>query len=72
MMNKINEAHKLLCEVAKELAENQDKDYKGYFYQGLTYQTLCEIDNVAMDIRVLAGVSKSKYPKEERVKKYVK
>lgn len=72
MLDKINKAHSLLVEVARELAENQDKDYKDYFYEELGYQTICEIDNVAMDIRALAGISKSKKPIEERVRKYVK
>jgi hypothetical protein len=70
--NKINEAYKILCEVAKEIANNPEKNYKEEILEGIGYQVICEIDNVCMDIRVMSGVSKSKRSKEERVKKYAR
>lgn len=74
MLDKISKAYGLLYEVAEEIAKNPEKEnqYKYIMWQGLGYQTICEIDNVCMDIRVMSGVSKSKKSKEERAKRYAR
>lgn len=71
MDKKINLAYELLNEVARELATNYENDG----VKKLDYNeevTLIEIQNITLDIRALANISKSKKPIEERVKRYAR
>ena len=71
MDKKINLAYELLNEVARELATN----YENGGVKKLDYNeevTLIEIQNITLDIRALANISKSKKPIEERVKRYAR
>lgn len=71
MDKKINLAYELLNEVARELATNYENDG----VKKLDYNeevTLIEIQNITLDIRALANISKSKKPIEERIKRYAR
>ena len=71
----IDKIGELLYETAKIIATNQEIDWTDLMY--FSYDEvncaskIYNYHDLIMDIRVMSGMSKSKIPKEERVKKYM-
>ena len=76
VIEEINNIQNSLYNVAKIMSNNDDINWKDLMYMqdalGRNCAMLLETwYDVVMDIRVISGVSRSKIPKEKRIKKYI-
>lgn len=76
VIEEINNIQNSLYNVAKIMANNDDIDWKKLMYtdDGLGRNCAMLLEtwyDAVMDIRVISGVSRSKIPKEKRMKKYI-
>ena len=76
VMEEINNIQSSLYNVAKIMANNDDINWNELMYMRDAIGRNCAMFietwyDMMMDIRVISGLSKSKVPKEERVKFYI-